>query len=676
MEVDVTPESGSLKCRDAYGEDDIPDRFSKEYTALRNFEVDRRALTRSEMTVIVEQAIELLSRFYVHLPLKQTLYGIDPIGALTALATRVRAMPSSASDPHAIEARFHDEMTAIFTSLRDRHTIYHLPDPYRRRVACLPFLIERCSDDGAESGVSYIVSKISPTLTEFWRNRGTLPELAAIGEKGEGPLIRVTAFNGIPIARAVELNGEANAGGNREARLARGLERLTFRWLGIGPPPAENWITLSYTIGDDEREHCLRFPWLVIVRPQDDRAPSAELGRLQTAAASGRDEEGEWIRRVKQALLGGQDRPWDPEPQTHAFGRRMDSYGYLRIFSFDVDDSDGGVDRWVTGIRETLGADASSELEGLIIDLRGNPGGHIGAAERLLQELCAERVDPEGLQFRNTPEIGALAERFLRDQPGEDSTRPLRDDASDAGAPYIPSPPIHAGGDLSSAPPIYQGPVAVVVDPLTYSAAEIFTAGFQDNRRGPVVGTGRQTGGGGGNVWPYELMLEYASSRVLTPLPLGASFDVAIRRTTRVGERAGLGLEDLGVRSTDLPLTAVDVLGTNEKLIEAAIEVLREDPRGAARLRVDGDGPFEVTFRGIDRLDVYLDGRPFDSLVLQAGKNGEGTTEVVTRDGFAPPTSALFLGYKGEAGGAPRTALAAYRWTRAGRPEMRTAMAV
>ena len=36
---------------------------------------------------------------------------------------------------------------------------------------------------------------------------------------------------------------------------------------------------------------------------------------------------------------------------------------------------------------------------------------------------------------------------------------------------------------------------------LTYGAADIFAAGFQDNQLGPILGTSATTGAGDANVW-------------------------------------------------------------------------------------------------------------------------------------------------------------------------------
>ena len=60
--------------------------------------------------------------------------------------------------------------------------------------------------------------------------------------------------------------------------------------------------------------------------------------------------------------------------------------GYLRIWSFDVDDHEA----FVTEVRRLL---QQLPADRLIVDLRANPGGLIWAAERLLQ-LFTDETDP------------------------------------------------------------------------------------------------------------------------------------------------------------------------------------------------------------------------------------------------------------------------------------------
>ena len=118
--------------------------------------------------------------------------------------------------------------------------------------------------------------------------------------------------------------------------------------------------------------------------------------------------------------------------------------------------------------------------------------------------------------------------------------------------------------------------MVLVVDGLSYSATDIFAAGFQDHGIGLILGTAPQTGGGGANVWSYENVRELlGEEHELPELAYGASFTMAMRASSRVGPRAGFPLEDLGVTADYIhrPTTA-DVLESNRDLRDHALGIL------------------------------------------------------------------------------------------------------
>jgi C-terminal processing protease CtpA/Prc len=163
--------------------------------------------------------------------------------------------------------------------------------------------------------------------------------------------------------------------------------------------------------------------------------------------------------------------------------------------------------------------------------------------------------------------------------------------------------------------------VVLVTDARCYSATDIFTAGFQDHRIGPVLGVDDNTGAGGANVWTHSLLkqlLELPQPHPESPyeaLPNGAAMRVSIRRTLRVGELTGTPVEDLGVvPDRRHELTRRDVLEDNVDLLDAAGALLDQGPERALRLTsaLDGSGTLtlQLATAGIERLDVYVDGRP------------------------------------------------------------------
>src|ERR1019366_6312180 len=117
------------------------------------------------------------------------------------------------------------------------------------------------------------------------------------------------------------------------------------------------------------------------------------------------------------------------------------------------------------------------------------------------------------------------------------------------------------------------GPLLLITDALIYSTTDIFAAGFQDHNIGPILGTAANTGAGGANVWTLELLQQIMPGKnsPFRHMPSHTSFRVAVRRTTRVGPRAGMPLEDLGVTPDYVhQMTRNDLLLANVDLINEA----------------------------------------------------------------------------------------------------------
>jgi hypothetical protein len=488
---------------------------------------------------LVAQARVLLEGLYVHLPLKRAMHGIDPVQRLRLLERRLEPLS---------DLQFHTELAGIFRSLRDLHTLYELPDPYRGQVATLGFLVERYRDP--DETPHYLVTKVDQSLAQ--------------GGLGAGA--ELLFWSGVPIERAVERNAERQPGSNSDARLARGLEALTLRPLRTGPPPDEHWVQVEYRTASGRRREA-RIGWQV-------RAAETHAGRPQDPASTisavlGIDAGNEATRQVKRALFA-------PRPASRAAARALRSvvthgvrrasgrsFGYLRIFSFNV----SGARLFAEQISDLL-----SELptDGLIVDIRGNPGGNIPAAEAILQLLTNDEVEPASFSLATTPAALALCQANPAFEPWRGSIGA----ALETGELYSQALPLSDPKGITDGLRGYRGPSVLITDALCYSAADIFAAGFQDNGIGPVLGTAVHTGAGGANVWTDELLRLWLPE-LLGQLPGGAGFRVALRRVTRVRENVGVPLEDLGVRADRVhDLTRRDITERNQDLLGASVEVL------------------------------------------------------------------------------------------------------
>lgn len=512
-----------------------PDGAPADTRSLQEFLDSVEPLEAEQRYELVEQAIALLEGIYVHLRLKRAMHGIDPVQRLRLLQRRI---------PGLSDAQFHVELAAVFRSLRDLHTVYHLPHPYRGHVATLGVMVERCHD---EAGAPlHLVTKVDP----------------AVAVAGLEPGAEVVAWNGIPIDRAVELNAERQAGSNAAARIARGLEALTFRPLRTSPPPDEHWVILALAGGGE-----VRLPWRVA--PTSSAAGRAQDPVSTISAVLGIDAGNEATRQIKRRLFA-------PGPARAAGAQELASlmytdvleaggarYGYLRLFSFNV----AGARAFLEMLAEELQA---LPKDGLVVDIRANPGGHIPAAEGALQLLSEDDVEPARFSLSTT----ALALDLCDSNPGFRPWAPSIRAAVETGEAYSQPLPLSDPAELADGLPRYPGPKVLITDALCYSAADIFAAGFQDNGLGRVLGTASHTGAGGANVWTHDLLRLWLGD-TLRPLPAGTSFRVALRRVTRIGARVGVPLEDLGVEADRVhAVTRRDLTEGNPDLRAAALALL------------------------------------------------------------------------------------------------------
>ncbi|MBO3749238.1 hypothetical protein J5X84_24430 [Streptosporangiaceae bacterium NEAU-GS5] len=553
-------------------------------------------LTLDERKAIVRQALVLLEQNYAHLPLKVAMHGVNPVQRLRLLQARLNRQDAGTADP---EWLFHKEMLSIFSSVRDLHTLYLLPAPFADTGAALPFTIEEFFEHGEHL---YLVSRTS--------DRSLFPADTPDSFK-QG--VVVTHWNGVPIDRAVDVNGDRFAGSNLAARHSRGLAALTSRPMQFFLPPDEEWVTITYLNADGKPDE-LRMPWLVLQRTVAPPPPHAEAPR-------GVDLEGERIASLNAHLFPpAKAAAASPSgyTQTGQFLWRTvttdsGTFGHVRITSFHLEPFD--IRQHLVNFLNVL---AALPEDGLILDIRSNPGGHIVAGESLLQFLTPRPIRPEPAQMVNTPLNLRLA---LRAPDNFGPWRESMEQSVETGAVYSGAIALTSTRLVNAIGQVYHGPVVLVTDARCYSTSDIFAAGFADHKIGTILGTEDNTGAGGANVVEQTDLLEALSGDAGTPyqaLPRGASMSVAIRRMLRVGETTdGTPLEDLGVKPAERHLmTRADVLNGNPDLMEHAGRILAGMPKYRLNVGVEvGDDSLFVTLdtREIDRVDIYVDDRPRES---------------------------------------------------------------
>jgi hypothetical protein len=438
--------------------------------------------------------------------------------------------------------------------------------------------------------------------------------------------VEVTHWNGVPIARAVDRLADRFPGANPEARHARAVEWFTTRTLAFGMPPDEDWITVDY-VDEQQEPRQIRLVWDVrSLVPAETERPSQAMD-----TPLGFDLEGARLARMRTLLFAPEviaaersDEPIargeDGIPVTPAWASFFDAckrtaggrtFGHLRIRSFLTRDVVGFVNEFIRLVGEL-------PPEGLVLDIRGNGGGAIVAAELSLQALTGRPVQPEPAQFAATMLNLKICRAVERLAPW----LPSLEQALESGAPHSAAIPFTLAEWLDLVPQTYFGPIVLITDARCYSAADIFSAGFQDNRIGQVLGIDGNTGAGGGNIWAMSDLLESleAGGTEFRPMAGGAELSVVIRRVLRVGKNAGTPLEDYGVvPDHHHAQTRADIMNNDADLMTTAAALLA---KGKARrfdvsLTTTAD-EVTVTFDvlGLDRADVVVDGRPRETVDL------------------------------------------------------------
>ena len=543
----VAPISG---IRSAAADSPCPTESLKDFLKT----ADGQALNPAERDLLVGQAIELLDKFYVHLPIKRKLYGADPITRLENLRQELKQQPP------ANDRRFHAEMSAIFDSLRDLHTIYLLPEPYATAHAWLPFKVEACVEDGQRK---YIVSRVVDGFKDD-------PNFVAG--------VEVVSWNRTPIEDAAELAGAR--GSNPSARRALGLARLTYRSLLRHPPHEEDSVEVRYRI--DGRELDIRLPWSVSKQNFEcgfkNPAPCTEIGQLQ---------------KFREFLYW----PYvscSSHFRIEKFPTPDGEFGYIRIFTFEA----LGLNNTPTASRDTQFveqfqahvAELAKDTRGLIIDVRDNGGGMSRASERCVQlvKQTTKAIEPARLYFRATDaslrlcqlgpmvsDVGSLGCNGMGDWIKSIGQAKDNNETFSGAFPYT------CLGDANNTGRIYLGPVIVVTSALSYSAAELFAGAFQDHG-GLILGVDETTGGGGAGVREHKVLHKYfidgKQPSLLQDLQTDkgkGGFSVAFRRSKRVGLGAGKEVEDAGIqRDLAYAMTRNDLLNHNADLKMHAAELL------------------------------------------------------------------------------------------------------
>jgi hypothetical protein len=492
----------------------------------------------------------MIGNLYPHLPFKKELYVFaHPLETLNEIRGNLDTLN---------ETGFHSSVIIAMNFVVDAHTVYGLPAPYRDAVAFLPFQMRLYFDQ--DTLPRFVITKVMKTQAD-----------GGFGHPFFVPGAEITHWNGNSADFYVENSRGRFPGGNHRARLARGTVFATVRPLTFCQPPEEMIETLHYVPPGSTQTRAIRFPWVVATGLEAmNRIPGSAFSMSAITSAVSNANKAFHYREViyEQRKIEAAFRlspnilslaPASAKPVTSADldrvsklpnvfefqytngvpgtalldpaillddGRPEAKFGYIRILSFEG--GPGGTDEVVNEFRHILEVMNQRAPDALILDIRGNPGGDVQAAETMLQMLTASTITPIQFHLANTPAVIQML-RFLRDENRNSLTdeqkvqldagllelKPWIDDVETSavsGDVLTTGHPLTPPEQANSIGQVYRGSCVLLTDALTYSAADIFAAGFQDNEIGRVIGVDTHTGGGGANVWTHDDLLQMFGS--------------------------------------------------------------------------------------------------------------------------------------------------------------------
>src|SRR3954447_26436204 len=525
-------------------------------------EANRKRTPLKDRIAIVEQAELLFDHLYPHLPFKLETFHLEH--------PRQYLEKARAGAPSDHEAAFQGAMIEAFSRVQDAHTTYACPPPWRGAIAFLPFQIKTILNNEPPFNNRYFVSRVMKQSAD-----------EPFAHKLFGPGAEIVGWGATPIEEYVRAVADWLPGGNAAALHARGALASTLRPLTSVHPPFVTEFAgadIRYIPKGRSETRAIRMPWGVARFKSAPAIPGStfSVSSIHEDYNTGLKMQYRDAMRFEQRNANWNDpRAVSTIPEVFEFqftgGPNTDypidinilsppgqgeppRFGYLRIKAFrDNGKPFGMADRLVDEARRILTLLDQQAPDGLIVDIRGNPGGEIKAAERILQLLTAAEIEPQVFHYANTEAVQNALRRVRAGQASPTALVEFELSAADAGRTPISKSdkiedrlttgvPITNPATANGIRQAYHGPVTLLTDAFTYSAADIFAAGFQDHLIGFMLGADQFTGGGGANVWNHGDLVKKLGPDLgipLEPLPEGVGMRLAFRRCSRKGFSKG-----------------------------------------------------------------------------------------------------------------------------------------
>ena len=557
--------------------------------------------TASERQLLARQALFFLRELYVHRELKIQHFGagVDPLPRLEKIRTEARELTNE---------ELHEQISRVFLDLHDLHTNYLAPAPLKCASAFIPIRFQ--SVKGRDERLLLASQKV--------KFKSELVEGIAVGDQ----LLEV---DGMPAEEAVASLSPYSGGANPDAERTRSVQMLSMRSLAMQPVPKQDLVTLKLkgTAGSYTKE----VPWQIMMSEE--------------CLHEGNDRRIPYVDRMDLAIdpyqrdfnrIFGPDHAitrWAPIAGAEEVSEVFDSallktpagpLGYIRLKQFYW--ASPGLDQGtvVDAFRRTV-EESLKEAVGIVVDIRGNPGGLITLAEKLVQLFSPSAIEPTTVRMlANSMNREIFIKANGEENRWSESVKTAMAEGKAFAGPLAITP-VSEANDMGQ---VWFRPVVVLTDANCYSACDLFAAEMKDSGAGVLIGLNASTGGGGANVMEYNTfhaLFADGGENPFLPLPHRQNMRVSWRQVIRSGKGSGKLIEDAGVESDFVvPLVPADIGAESKEMMRTLHRIidklspqfqssLGERRGGLVLLKNGSTAKWIENVQGVDALELLIEGK-------------------------------------------------------------------
>jgi hypothetical protein len=489
------------------------DEFNYQLLRDRRASVKLPEYSLETRQLLIRQARLMLVDLYANRDLKLATFGrqIDPLPLLEKLEKNL--------DGLSIEG-FHQEMVNIFALQRDLHARYYLPLPYGCYRNMMPFTLREIQEGRSKKVVVSSVVDVPEFLSLLPKDLDL-----EIGDE-------LLSVNHQPLRKLFQKRAPLTGGANEEAAWRIFLEELSFTIQTTHLMPQEDEVILKFRKRKGGVSQ-IRVPWV-------------NRGRTSCLDANPASPMDGFLKRDRNELFPTSLSSLRDEEEGVSWRILENRYGRFAVLKLEhFDPVDLREDQVITLI-EKLMKEQFADTDGLIIDVRNNPGGQIPLGEMMLQ-LFGPIEKNKLLNFSfNINDTNLF---FLRNVMLDEDLYRAFYDARARGDKLSTPIPLTDLGNLGFTKPAYSKPVAIFTNASCYSTCDMFAAQMQDHGYAIVVGEDTTTGAGGANFLEHTFIIDGLLGQgrgAFKPLPAKQDMTTAWRQAYRI---TGQLIENVGVKS-------------------------------------------------------------------------------------------------------------------------------